>query len=270
MTNNASNSGLPTGVGGKDTSALNPNGPGQHRADTDRLADGVVRNRHRAVSSTRDVLQRENDARSDRNSDRADRRVTTSGYVSDDELVLDLPDSEERALPDPRPIDTNRPLINAFSVVNALTPHSRDAFNAIMIGKQQGSTGTTIPDPPTTSASSASSSTQLAYMDDDVVMVSSIDDVYEIPRVVINLALARMHVPLTLLTAEAIEWIHTDPSSFRMKKGIVSDDPKKSVMDPSTFPPETSLSAAQFGEASENFINLLAHVASPLIIERFK
>lgn len=61
-----------------------------------------------------------------------------------------------------------------------------------------------------------------------------------------------------------------DPSCVKMKKGIVLDDPKKSIMDSSSFPPETSLPPAQFNEASKNFINLLAHVASPLIIEHFK
>jgi hypothetical protein len=65
-------------------------------------------------------------------------------------------------------------------------------------------------------------------------MVLSIDDVYEIPHVIINLAHAKMHVPLTLLTAEAMERIHTDPSCVKMKKGILLDDPKRLIMDSSS------------------------------------
>jgi hypothetical protein len=80
----------------------------------------------------------------------------------------------------------------------------------------------------------------------------------------------KIHMPLTLLMAEAMECIHTDPSCVKMKKGIVLNNHKKSIMDSSFFPPENSLPPAQFNEASKFFINLLAYVASPLIIEHFK
>jgi hypothetical protein len=271
MTNVASNSGLPAGVGGKDTSALIPGGTSNNRSDVDRLVDGVVRNRHRENVSSREHVERENNARSNRNSDRADRRQATSGFVSDDEDMLDLPDEEPRVRYGPsRLFHENAPLVNAFSAFDALTPHSRDAFHQALNRKVGADKATSQHEAPTISANNATATPALAYTDDDVKMVSSIDDVYEIPRVIINLALAKMHVPLTLLTAEAMERIHTDPSCVKMKKGIVLDDPKRSIMDSSSFPPETSLPPAQFNEASKNFINLLAHVASPLIIERFK
>jgi len=271
MTNVALNSGLPSGVGGKDTSALNPGGFSHNCLDTDRLVDGVVRNRNRENISSRELVERENNARSSRNSDRAERRQATSSFVSDDEEMLDPPGDEPRHSYGPsRPSLDNAPLINAFNVFDALTPHSRDAFQQALVRKVAADKAKSQPKPPTASVNSNLAAPALAYNDDDVKMVTSIDDVYEIPRVIINLALAKMHVPLTLLTAEAMERIHTDPSCVKMKKGIVLDDPKRSIMDASSFPPEMSLPPAQFNEASKNFINLLAHVASPLIIERFK
>jgi hypothetical protein len=228
-------------------------------------------NRNREILSSRELMERENEARSNCNSDRAERRQATSSFVSDDEEMLELPANEPRRSYGPsRTALENTPLINAFNVFDALTPHSRDAFQQALIHKVATDKAKMRPDPLTASTSTSSAAPALAYTDDDVKMVTSIDDVYEIPRVIINLALAKMHMPLTLLTAEAMERIHTDPSCVKMKKGIVLDDPKRSIMDASSFPPETSLPLAQFNEASKNFINLLVHVASPLIIERFK
>ncbi|KIK37287.1 hypothetical protein CY34DRAFT_43692, partial [Suillus luteus UH-Slu-Lm8-n1] len=93
---------------------------------------------------------------------------------------------------------------------------------------------------------------------------------FEIPRVIIDLAKSHIHVPLTLLTPSAFERIHTDPSCIKMRKGMILDDPKRSVLDASGFPAETTLQPADFHEATENFMQLLEHVAGPAIIERFK
>jgi hypothetical protein len=100
-------------------------------------------------------------------------------------------------------------------------------------------------------------------------IASSIDNVYEMPQVIISLANSGLHVPLTLLTAATIERIHTDPSCISMKKGLVLDDLKKSVLDTSKFPSETTLSPVEFYEASENFIELLKLIAGPTVIEKF-
>ncbi|KAG1717926.1 uncharacterized protein EDB91DRAFT_1090456 [Suillus paluster] len=101
-------------------------------------------------------------------------------------------------------------------------------------------------------------------------MVSSINNIFEIPRVIINLADSKLHVPLMLLTAKVMEKIHNDPSCIIMKKGLVTDNPKKSVMDTSGFPPESSPSPIQFYEAYENFMELLNRIAGGAIQEKFR
>jgi hypothetical protein len=107
------------------------------------------------------------------------------------------------------------------------------------------------------------------YDDAQIKIASSIDNVYEIPQVVINLANSRLHVPLSLLTAATIERMHTDPSCITMKKGLVLSDLKKSVLDTSVFPAESTLTPVEFYEASENFMELLRIIGGPTVIEKF-
>ncbi|OAX30742.1 hypothetical protein K503DRAFT_806797 [Rhizopogon vinicolor AM-OR11-026] len=111
----------------------------------------------------------------------------------------------------------------------------------------------------------SSSDSPIPFKDSDVKIATSLDSVYEIPCPIINLAKAKMHVPLTLLTHSAMDKIHTDPSCIKIKKGLILDDPKRAVLDASGFPPETSLTADEFYEASENFIQLLPHCAGPAV-----
>ncbi|KIK48497.1 hypothetical protein CY34DRAFT_29053, partial [Suillus luteus UH-Slu-Lm8-n1] len=86
-----------------------------------------------------------------------------------------------------------------------------------------------------------------------------------------NLARSKVHIPLTLLTTASIRKIHTDPSCVKMKKGLVMDDPKRSIMDTSSgFPVETSLLPGQFNEAYRNFLKLLTKVADKSIVQEFK
>lgn len=55
-----------------------------------------------------------------------------------------------------------------------------------------------------------------------------------------------------------------------MQKGIILDDPKRSVLDVVGFPVETMLQPAESHEVMENFMQFLKHIASPAIIEHFK
>jgi hypothetical protein len=262
----ASSSRLPAGIGGKDTSSLNPNGGNDGGNDqASRLAHTVGNSGRRSrvvVLTSRDVVICENEARQARNEDRADRRHATSDNVSEDEGLLDVPAEQQRDLPDPQPMNTNTLLINLVRDFNALTPASRAVAKAI-VGGVATSTA------PATQGTAATSSSR-AYSDADMKIASSIDNVYEIPQVVISLAVSGLHVPLTLLTASTIEKIHTDPSCITMKKGLVLDDLKKSVLDTSNFPAESTLTPVEFYEASENFLELLNIIAGPAVIEKFK
>lgn len=88
-------------------------------------------------------------------------------------------------------------LINVFSIFNALTPHSCDTFQEALFHKATTANKTTL--------QPESLMMLLAYTDDDIKMVSPINNVYKILYVIIILALTKMHMPLTLSMAEAIE-----------------------------------------------------------------
>ncbi|KAG1720470.1 hypothetical protein EDB19DRAFT_1964631 [Suillus lakei] len=82
---------------------------------------------------------------------------------------------------------------------------------------------------------------------------------------------AQVHIPLTLLTLTSLQRIHEDPGCVKMKKGLVSDDPKLFVMDTSaSFPPETSLPPHLFYEAALNFLRLLKVIADNFTVQWFK
>jgi hypothetical protein len=80
---------------------------------------------------------------------------------------------------------------------------------------------------------------------------------------------AKIHIPLTLLTLASLRKIHLDPSCIKMKKGLILEDPKMSVMDTSTFPAESTLPADRFYEAYSNFLKMMALIADEATIKRF-
>ncbi|KAG1876017.1 hypothetical protein C8R48DRAFT_768863 [Suillus tomentosus] len=116
---------------------------------------------------------------------------------------------------------------------------------------------------------SSSATDMLVFRDSETVITKSEDTGTEIPRPIINLAKAKIHVPLTLLTLASLRKIHLDPSCVKMKKGLVLDDPKMSVMDTLTFPTESTLPADRFYEAYSNFLKMMALVADKATIKRF-
>jgi hypothetical protein len=222
-------------------------------------------------SLSRDHVVRENLLRSARNEKRASRRVDPNWIevVSDDEEPLIFTNTSNDSLTLPHrthtpTVDATNPLIHALSAINALTPTSKAVFHTLIDNFKVSDA--------TSKAASSSSVTQdvLTFNDSNVKIASSIESIYELPRVIINLAKARIHVPLTLLTPSAIQKIHTDPSSVKLRKGLVLDDPKQSVLDTAGFPSETNLTAEEFYEASDNFVSLINLIAGPAVVERFK
>ncbi|KAG1829552.1 hypothetical protein F4604DRAFT_2029613 [Suillus subluteus] len=263
---NFQTSGLPQGVGGKNTSALNQNFRVAD-ADATRIAGAIGSSRSRVTHASRDDIIAENEARAKHDEARANHRATMTDAVEDDEDLLIVPAEERRELPNPRPVDTDTPMISLFRGYNALTPGSRAGFEALVTNVITASSSSAQPQ-----AISDPSVVMPAYAFDDgeVKFFTSFDNAFEIPRVIIDLAKSHIHVPLTLLTPLAFEKIHTDPSCIKMRKGMILDDPKKLVLDASGFPAETTLQPADFHEATENFMQLLEHIAGPAIIERFK
>lgn len=262
---NTQTSGLPLGVGGKSTSALTAFRAAE--TNPNRIAGAIGSSSSRTTRASRNDILAENEARGKRNEARADRRATTTDVVEDDEDLLDVPAEEQQELPNPRPVNTDTPMINLFRGYNALTPGSRAGFEALVTNVIAASSSSTQPQP---ISDPSVIMPAYAFEDGEVKFFTSFDDAFEIPRVIIDLAKSHIHVPLTLLTPSAFEKIHTDPSCIKMRKGMILDDPKKLVLDASGFPAETTLQPADFHEATENFMQLLEHIAGPAIIERFK
>lgn len=264
MTNTPS-SRPPAGVGGKDTSTLDPNGgSGSVGGNAGRLANSVAGSSRRSqvviLTAHADII-RENEACQARNDEHTDRRHTTSDDVLEDEEPLDVPDDHQRPLPDPKPVNTHTPLINWVKDFHAFTPTSMAVAQAIVGSNTQAAAPV--------AQGAASSTSGRIYDDAQIKIASSINNIYEIPQVVINLANSGLHVPLMLLTAATIERMHTDPSCITMKKGLVLSDLKKSVLDTSAFPAESTITPVEFYEASENFMELLKIIGGPSVIEKF-
>ncbi|KAG2340213.1 hypothetical protein BDR05DRAFT_1002785 [Suillus weaverae] len=183
-----------------------------------------------------------------------------SDDVSDNEDALTVPVKQQRVLLEPNPINTNTPLINLVRDFNVLTPASHVIAQTIMKGTLAIST---------TTGSAAVTQSMCIYDDAKMKIMSSIDNVYEIPQVVVSLVNSGLHVPLMLLTAATIEKIHTDLSCITMKKGLVLSDLKKSILNTSNFPAESTLTPVEFYEAMDNFLELLKLITSHTMIEKF-
>ncbi|KAG2347930.1 hypothetical protein BDR05DRAFT_996259 [Suillus weaverae] len=125
------------------------------------------------------------------------------------------------------------------------------------------------PKPLSTIPSSSTARDSHTFQNNDVKIADAIENVFEILQPIINLIKAKIHIPLTLLTYESIKKIHNDPSSVKLCKGLVLDDPKHSVLDTSGFPPESSMLSADFNEAYDNFIALMELKATLEIISPF-
>ncbi|KAG2138728.1 uncharacterized protein EDB93DRAFT_1106297 [Suillus bovinus] len=154
----------------------------------------------------------------------ADRRATTTDIVNDNENLLDVPAKEQWELSNPQPVSTDTPMINLFRDYNALTPGSRAGFKALVSNIIAVSSSFVQPQPVTNPSVVMPT---YAFNDGKVKFFTSFDDVFEIPRVIIDLARSHIHVPLTLLMPSSFEKIHTDPSCIKMRKGMILDDPKK-------------------------------------------
>ncbi|KAG2336519.1 hypothetical protein BDR05DRAFT_1005772, partial [Suillus weaverae] len=108
------------------------------------------------------------------------------------------------------------------------------------------------------------------FMSDNTIITMETDNLFKIPRPLLNLAKAKVHVPLTLLTNVSLCRIHEDPSCVKLKKGLVLEDPKLCVMDTSNgFPPKATLTADVFFEATNNFLKLLTLIIDNITVQRF-
>ncbi|KAG1886299.1 hypothetical protein F4604DRAFT_1918029 [Suillus subluteus] len=253
----------PRGAGGTSTNAfISVNS----RTLTDDEINRVVESVGRCVTVPIDLedleaVIEENLARADRNVARESKRNDPNFIeeISDDELFLDEP-TPEPFTPLPKPFPGNK-VSQAFSFLNTLTPNTAKRVVGALTGADTSSSNVTVP--------SSTSTDTLVFKDSETVIMKTADTGTEIPKPILNLTKAKIHVPLTLLTLASLRKIHLDPSCVKMKKGLVLDDPKKSVMDTSTFPAELTLPADRFYEAYSNFLKMMALIADEATIRQF-
>ncbi|KAG1749261.1 hypothetical protein EDB19DRAFT_1904774 [Suillus lakei] len=111
------------------------------------------------------------------------------------------------------------------------------------------------------SAESSTSTEAKIFTSMNTILAQGTEGLFEIPRPLLNLAKARVHIPLTLLMNAALWKMHKDLLCIKLKKGLVLNDLKMIIMDTSIgFPPEMSLTADLFFEATSNFLSLLEQI----------
>ncbi|KAG2351397.1 hypothetical protein BDR07DRAFT_1386030 [Suillus spraguei] len=100
----------------------------------------------------------------------------------------------------------------------------------------------------------------------NTILTQGTEDLFEI----LNLAKAKVHIPLTLLTNTALWKMHEDPACVKLKKGLVLNNPKMIIMDMSSrFAPESTLTADVYFKVLSNFLKLLALVADEDTVVHF-
>lgn len=266
------NPGPPMGATGKDTGDINPGSSARMSEDEIEQMTGAIgkKGRPRFDMADRDAIVGENAIRQHRNQmkDRIRDDPESLELVSEDEEMLEVPPFPSvmpRRVHREDQFDEER-ILKLAGVLGSLSPSSKDIIST-MVKK-----GLEVASSASTGVSaSATSSDELVFTAANTTRTSTTTSAFEIPRPLINLARAKIHVPLTLLTTASLRRIHADPSCIKMKKGLVMDDPKRSVMDTASgFPVETSLQPGQFNEAYHNFMKLLAKVADATIVQDFK
>lgn len=223
-----------------------------------------------AEANNHDMIIGENAFRKCRNEWKAHTRVD-SGYlkdVSDDNEMLDVPPLAPSFTRTARQagLSEEEKILKIASALGGLTPTTKGLMTDLM---RKGLTALTATPAEPSTAEDVSEAP--IFTAENTHRASTMTSAYDIPRPLIDLARSKVHIPLTLLTTMSLRKIHTDPSCVKMRKGLIMDDPKRSIMDTASgFPIETSLLLGQFNEAYKNFMKLLAKVADSTIMQDFK
>lgn len=271
------NSGPPAGAGGKSTDAYIPSGDTGRTTDSEaaRLASLISQKNtlsHHDLCDL-DTVVAENLRRSERNVARAQLRADPD-YIeepSDDEEFLEEPASEP-STPFAQTA-VGKKMMKAAAYLKTLTPSTRQIMSRLG-GEAFGGVSADLepnPIPDVTAGGSSSEQEPKIFTGSNTTLASGTDGLFEIPRPLLNLAKAKVHIPLTLLTNAALRKMHEDPSCVKLKKGLVLNDPKMIVMDTSNgFPHESTITADVFFEAQSNFLKLLNLIADDVVVARFK
>ncbi|KZT08988.1 uncharacterized protein LAESUDRAFT_757172 [Laetiporus sulphureus 93-53] len=216
------------------------------------------------------MIATENEWRTARNADRARRRAG-----GEDELLLDEDGSERpgatsdgTTLPPPSPpslADKDQ----FAGALQGLSPSRQSIILKVfesLAGKAHTTTHTIGGTSTETNATGERSLSAAFERSSDQFQYQSL----EIPPAIVKLGLARVHIPLTLLTPSAIRKIHQYPTSVKTKKVLTYAGQKLDLLDLSAWPDESSLPPERFFEAWQNMLKIYARIGDDTVTNRFQ
>ncbi|KAG2337081.1 hypothetical protein BDR05DRAFT_952888 [Suillus weaverae] len=260
-------SGPPAGATGKDTSTYNQPGDTNHLSDAEiaRLASLISKKNRFVDVDNSAAVTAENLLRSERNVAKAQLRANLN-YIeepSDDEEFLD------ESPPKPStPFAQTAIGCRMMKVAAFLSSLSPTTWKLMAMASNDVAGEVVMKTVATELLSSETKAEAKVFMSDNTIIATETDILFEIPCPLLNLAKAKVHVPLTLLMNTSLRRIHEDPSCVKLKKGLVLEDPKLCIMDTSNgFPPEATLTADVFFEATSNFLKLLTLITNNVTVQ---
>ncbi|KZT12309.1 uncharacterized protein LAESUDRAFT_754780 [Laetiporus sulphureus 93-53] len=263
--------------------AIMPKGPqplgisGKSTQDMVRELDALARRGEASRSSWQGAsavaIERENEERAARYTARLDRRDGGDEAVSDDELFIDLDGNEIPADDE----GTGETLKNPADILADATPLATAIHGMSLSSKAafmkafQVLTDTHIPSKEAhIRLKEAHTGPKEAHTAAKEVIDASEQAGFEIPPAVLKLASAQIHIPLTLVTSNAIRRMHLDPTSLWTRKLTTNSGSRVDIIDLARWPEEESLPVGLFTEAWKNLLKVYRKLADKEIIELFQ
>jgi hypothetical protein len=209
------NPGHPEGAGGKDTGIFNQQGDGLLSEEyASRVASSLTKNKQKRVNlHDRNAVEEENIAHAECNLKRANQRLDNNHIeeVSDDEPFLNESYPPEKA----STVKLSVPsfIVDTVDYIGSLMPTTKSIL-ATLSARGQALTRVTQ----TEASNSAATSDVPVFTEANTRIVNGEVSAFEIPRILLNLAKSKVHIPLTLLTLSSLHKIHEDPACVKIKK----------------------------------------------------
>lgn len=232
----SSNTGPPAGASGKNTDAFN------FTREVGQMSDSEAARLARLISQrsmSPDINLDNHKAIIEENLRRLERNLAKA-QLHDSPNYVEVPSDDEELLKEPilesSTLFTQTALgwkmMKAVTFLKTLTPMRKIVEK--LAGEDTRTSGQEQP-----SADLLSSVEAKVFTSTNTILAQGMEDLLEIPQPLLNLARAKVYIPLTLLTNAALWRMHEDPSCIKLKKGLILNDPKMIVMDTSSgLPPE--------------------------------
>ncbi|KZT05721.1 uncharacterized protein LAESUDRAFT_212352 [Laetiporus sulphureus 93-53] len=205
---------------------------------------------------------------------RVDRRAC--GEETEDEDSSDDDDAELPGIDDASFVasDTVFParskVLQLAGILQALSPADRDILIKTL-GPLVTRAHTSTQELGGTPATTAVTTRKLFTSANENERSSDLFQVYslKVPPAILMLAAARVHIPLTLTTTDAIRKMHHDPTAIKTKKVVTADGQRMYLLDVSAWPDEASLPPELFGQAWHNMLKVYTKIGDE-VAERFR